>query len=104
MNIKNNIEEYFINNLLIKYGYTDFCYPIKSFTSNKEYSIKILYNIDLEKIEYKCNCGVQFNNRLRTHCKHIKHVMLTLYEELIKKERTEINENDLVNNFLEMEI
>jgi hypothetical protein len=92
MNFK-DIEPYLINDLLIKYKYTNFCYPIKSFTTNKEYCIQFTFNTDLEKVEYKCNCGVQFNNKLRKKCKHIKHVILEIYEQLIKKERYDINEN-----------
>jgi hypothetical protein len=104
MTSQNDFEEYLINNLLIKYGYTNFCVPVKSSTTNKEYSVQVLYIKDLDNIKYQCNCGVQFNGKLRNKCKHIKHVMLTAYEALRNIEREELNAEDLANNFTEMEI
>ena len=104
MTSQNDFEEYLINILLIKYGYTDFCIPVKSYTTNKEYTVKALYRKDIDKMQYKCNCGVQFNGQLRSKCKHIKHVMLTAYEALRNIERTQLNAEDLVDNFTELNI
>jgi len=69
LNIDNS---YFIN--------IDTCIPIKSFTSEEIYYISILYNKSNNKLEFNCTCGLKFNIRYRSKCKHISEVKKNLNE------------------------
>lgn len=68
------------------------CIPIKSFTSEDIYYISILYN---NKLEFNCTCGLKFNIRYRSKCKHISEVTKKLNEQSNSR-KDEIN-NILLN-------
>jgi len=71
------------------------CIAIKSFTSEDIYYISILHNKYNNKIELNCTCGLKFNVRNRSKCKHILEVKKILNEESETK-KDEIN-NILLN-------
>jgi len=70
------------------------CIPIKSFTSEDIYYISILYN-KYNKLEFNCTCGLKFNIRYRSKCKHISEVTKKLNEHSNSR-KDEIN-NILLN-------
>lgn len=71
------------------------CIPIKSFTSEDIYYISILYNKYNNKLEFNCTCGLKFNIRYRSKCKHISEVTKKLNEQFDSR-KDEIN-NILLN-------
>jgi Ca2+-dependent lipid-binding protein len=65
--------------------------PIQSMTSEDEYNIRIVLNNDTRDFDLLCTCGMKFTGQIRTKCKHINYVILSLLE---KRNQSSKKEND----------
>jgi hypothetical protein len=69
--------------------------PIQSMTSEDEYNIRIVLNNDTRDFDLLCTCGMKFTGQIRTKCKHINYVILSLLEkrnQSSKKEDKQVKE------------
>lgn len=46
-------------------------FNVDSSNLKEKYEVSATYNTNTKKIEFECNCGIQFGQEMRKKCKHI---------------------------------
>jgi len=75
--------------------------PIQSMTTNDEYNIRIVLNNDTRDFDLLCTCGMKFTGQIRTKCKHINYVILSLLEK--RNQTSKLDKNEQVIKQIEDE-
>jgi len=70
--------------------------PIQSMTSEDEYNIRIVLNNDTRDFDLLCTCGMKFTGQIRTKCKHINYVILSLLEKRNQSSKKDKKQNKQV--------